>query len=33
MRNAFRAGFHPGLLGDDELDELGFELDSDEYGW
>lgn len=33
MRNAFRAGFHPELLGDDELDELGFDLDSDEYGW
>jgi len=31
MRNAFRAGFHPELLGDDELDELGF--DGDEYGW
>ena len=33
MRNAFRAGFHPELLGIDELDELGFGLDNDEYGW
>ena len=33
MRNAFRAGFHPELLGDDELDELGFDLNTDEYDW